>query len=486
MTGNGAAVPTAIDLAAVQGLLVSAFAHLHCAAFRLFRIDHAARASRWLSHVAAAVTPGEGRQEGWSLNLALTAQGLAALGLSSDTLRTFPPAFIEGMSSFRRSRILGDVGLSQPRHWRWGGQETPVHVLLLIYGEAEDEIEREKQRWRAPTDAGVTEILTLDAGRQPDGREHFGFMDGIGQPVVAGSGRLQRQLNRTGHATELPVGEFVLGYRNVYGEPSLGPTVDAALDPHSALPRSDIVPGRRDLGLNGTYLVFRQLSQDVPAFWKFVSEAGAALWPNDPNGPTRVAAKMVGRWPSGAPLTLYPDADPHAEPPEPIENDFGYAEGDAHGLACPLGAHIRRANPRDARGPDPKAARESANRHRLLRRGRSYGRRLKNLLQEDGEERGLHFICLNADLERQFEFVQQTWINNPVFAGLEQETDPLVGDQSQCRGAFTIQADPLRHRISGLRPFMNVRGGAYFFLPSLPALRFLFPVNESLDASSRE
>jgi Dyp-type peroxidase family len=469
-------MPSEIDLAAVQGLLVSAFAHLQCAAFRLFRIDHAARARRWLAHVAAAVTPGKGKQEGWSLNLALTREGLEALGQSSDTLRTFPPAFTEGMASSRRSRILGDVDLNQPVRWRWGGHEAPVHVLLLIYGEGENEIAREKQRWRPPTDAGMTEVLTLDAGRQPDSREHFGFMDGIGQPVVAGSGRLQRQLERTGHATELPAGEFILGYGNAYGEPSLSPTVDPALDPRSALPASGIVPDRRDLGLNGSYLVFRQLSQDVPAFWKFVSEAGAALWPDDPNGPTRAAAKMVGRWPTGAALALYPDADPYVQtPPVLIENDFGYAEGDAYGLACPLGAHIRRANPRDARGPDPEAARASANRHRLLRRGRSYGRRLENPLQDDGEERGLHFICLNADLERQFEFVQQTWINNPVYAGLEQETDPLVGDQSQCRRTFTIQADPLRLRVSGLRPFVTVRGGAYFFLPSIPALRFLFP-----------
>jgi deferrochelatase/peroxidase EfeB len=183
----------------------------------------------------------------------------------------------------------------------------------------------------------------------------------------------------------------------------------------------------------------------------------------------------VGRWPSGAPLVLYPDADPYADtPPDQAENDFAYAEHDPQGLACPLGAHIRRANPRDALGPDPKTARDSANRHRLLRRGRSYGHRLDNRHESHQEDRGLHFICLNADLERQFEFVQQTWLNNPVFAGLYQETDPLVGDRSQC-SALTIQADPLRLRVSGLRPFVQVRGGAYFFLPGLAALRFLFP-----------
>lgn len=464
-----------LDRTAVQGLVVSAFAHLPCAAYRLFRIDDAARARTWLARVAAAVTTGERKQEGWSLNLALTREGLETLGTSRDALQTFPPAFIEGMASSRRSRILGDVGLNQPASWRWGGPGSPVHVLLLIYGKGEKELDREKERWQGPTDAGVTEILTLDAGRQPDAKEHFGFMDGIGQPIVAGSGRFEGQKKRTGHATELPAGEFVLGYRNTYGEPSLSPTVDAALDAGAALPMSEIAPGRHDLGLNGSYLVFRQLSQDVAAFWTFVTMAGAALWPGDPNGPTRVAAKFVGRWPSGAALSLYPDADPYAQtPPDRISNDFGYADNDAHGLACPFGAHIRRANPRDAIGPDPKTARDSANRHRLLRRGRSYGHRLENPLQDDGQERGLHFICLNADLERQFEFVQQTWINNPVFAGLYQETDPLIGDQSQCSGRFTIQADPLRLHVPGLRPFVQVRGGGYFFLPGIAALRFLF------------
>ncbi len=468
-------MPTDLQRADMQGLLVSAFAHLQCAAYRLLRIDEPVSARRWLGDATEAVTTGERKQEGWSLNIALTREGLEALQLPQETLRTFPPAFLDGMASPRRTRILGDGGANQPEGWRWGGPASPVHLLLLIYGKDEEELAREKARWLPPAGSGLAEVVTLEAGRQPDAREHFGFMDGVGQPVVAGSGRLGRQRRRTGHATELPSGEFVLGYRNVYGVPSPGPTLAAAADPRAALPDSETSPGRRDLGLNGSYLVFRQLSQDVPAFWKFVGQAGAALWPGDPDGPTRVAAKFVGRWPSGAPLVLHPDADPFAgtTPPQ-AENDFAYAERDPHGTACPFGAHIRRANPRDALGPDPKTARDSANRHRLLRRGRSYGHRLKNRLEDDGVDRGLHFICLNADLERQFEFVQQTWVNNPVFAGLYHETDPLIGDQRQCSGAFTIQADPLRLRVPGLPQFVQVRGGGYFFLPGIRALRFLF------------
>jgi deferrochelatase/peroxidase EfeB len=177
---------------------------------------------------------------------------------------------------------------------------------------------------------------------------------------------------------------------------------------------------------------------------------------------------------SGAPLVKYPSSDPHAGTPTlSKENDFEYDATDAHGFACPVGSHIRRANPRDALGPDPETALKSANRHRLLRRGRSYGQRLTDPFVEDGGERGLHFICLNGDLERQFEFVQQTWVNNTTFAGLHCESDPLVGNQDESSRRFTVQADPLRSRVHNLRSFMTVRGGAYFFLPGLKALRYL-------------
>jgi Dyp-type peroxidase family len=230
-----------------------------------------------------------------------------------------------------------------------------------------------------------------------------------------------------------------------------------------------------DFGRNGTYLVFRQLQQHVAEFWRFLDEAtrrpeGAS----DPEARARLGAKFVGRWMSGAPLVKYPSSDPHAGTSTfSQENDFAYYETDAHGFACPVGSHIRRSNPRDALGPDAETALKSANRHRILRRGRSYGHRLDDPFVEDGTERGLHFICLNGDLERQFEFIQQTWVNNTTFAGLHGETDPLVGNQDDTGGRFTVQEDPLRSRVHNLRSFVTVKGGAYFFLPGLNALRYL-------------
>lgn len=445
----------------IQGFLLSAYGHLPCAAYLVLRVSDAAAGRRWLARRAAEVTTAVRKQEGFSTNLALTATGLHKLGLDAEGLATFPRAFREGMATEKRARVLGDTKESAPSAWRWGNEPNPVDILLLVFAAGEEELEVQlgRQREELKTSGGVEEVLTLSAGRQPDTKEHFGFADGIGQPVIEESGRLPRQMDQTGHATVLKAGEFIIGQEDDYGF--------APLIPRAA--------GMEDFGRNGTYLVFRQLRQHVAEFWRFMDEATHRPdGTSDPEARARLGAKCVGRWTSGAPLVKYPAGDPHAGTPTlSKENDFDYYEKDAHGFACPVGSHIRRCNPRDALGPDPQTALKSANRHRLLRRGRSYGHRLANPLVDDGAERGLHFICLNGDLERQFEFVQQTWVNNTVFAGLHGESDPLVGNQDDTGGKFTVQGDPLRTRIHNLRSFVTVQGGAYFFLPGIRALRYL-------------
>ena len=462
---------------------MSAYAHLPCAAYMLLRVSDSRGARAWLGTLAGDITTGAGKEERSSLNVALTHTGLQALALDPRALVTFPMAFQEGMASEKRSRVLGDTDDSAPHAWRWGSNANPVHILLMVFAHDETTLASvlDKQRRAVSASAGVTEIMTLSAGRQPDTREHFGFDDGTGQPVIAGSGRKVRQLRRTGHATEVQPGEFVLGYLNEYGVPAETPLVDATRDPRRLLRDVDLpadllfarqgsASGWRDLGRNGTYLVFRQLSQDVARFWNFV-DAATRNGDGSSNADARVrlAAKMVGRWPSGAPLVKSPERD---DPSLKHENNFGYASSDPHGFACPIGAHIRRCNPRDSLGDDPDKARAAANRHRLLRRGRSYGDRIADPLVDDGRERGLHFICLNADIERQFEFVQQTWINNPMFGGLNGEVDPLMGTQDG-HGVHTVPKDPLRTRIHGVPRFVHVKGGAYFFLPGMAALRYL-------------
>ena len=486
-----------LEVGDIQGIALYSYSNLSCAAYVLLRIEDPAAARGWLARLVdqQQITSASGPRAP-SLNLALTYSGLQRLGLDAVALATFSPAFRDGMASERRSRILGDTGPSRPTAWRWGGASNEVDVLQMIFAEdqgpLENEIERRREeRARA---GGLREVATLVAGRQPDTKEHFGFVDGVGQPVIEGTDAEPRQRARTGHATPLKPGEFLLSYVDTYGKPSPSPTVDAAHDPRGHLleaPGAGRARTRRDLGRNGSYLVFRQMAQHVATFWQFLdATTRRADGTSDVDAQTKLAAKMVGRWPSGAPLVNAPLADPdNGVPQASPDNAFEYAEKDPHGFACPVGSHIRRANPRDALGPDPATALASARRHRLMRRGRSYGERLADPYVDDGAERGLHFICLNSDIERQFEFVQQTWIDNPVFAGLYDERDPLIGQRVTGHGdspdgegggdpIMTIQAEPLRRRVHGLGHFVTVLGGAYFFLPGIRALRYLGSLGE--------
>jgi deferrochelatase/peroxidase EfeB len=181
-----------------------------------------------------------------------------------------------------------------------------------------------------------------------------------------------------------------------------------------------------------------------------------------------VAAKVIGRTRDGVPLAPATPSLPSAGQPA---NAFGYFQTDPHGLFCPLGSHIRRANPRDGLARDAAGAPgmlEFSNNHRILRRGRKFGPDIADPRVDDGQERGLLFMCLNTDIVRQFEFVQQNWLLNQTFATLFDETDPLLGPQ----GPFTLPAQPLRRRAQ-VETFVRFAGGEYFFLPSLPALDYL-------------
>ncbi|HEX8144165.1 MAG TPA: Dyp-type peroxidase [Pyrinomonadaceae bacterium] len=461
----------------IQGLVISGYAHLPCASYQLLRIEDAAAAQRWLGRLIEEVTTSERKQEGTCLNVALTHRGLERLGLDADTLDTFARSFQEGMATTHRSRILGDAGENDPSNWEWGGSDEAkaVDILLLLFGANEETLEDLIRRQRANfTASGIVEFRALGAGRQPDSHEHFSFADGMGQPVIEGSPSADKAAPRN----LVKAGEILLSHTNDYGRPADTPQVKPALDPNRMLPDAPPVAGitveaplMRDLGRNGSYLVFRQYAQHVADFWRFMDDATRrADGEPDRAASVRLAAKCVGRWPSGAPLTLSPEKD---NPELSDADDFGYYDTDAHGFRCPIGSHIRRSNPRDSLGPDQQTALASANRHRILRRGRSYGHRPEDPRVDDGVDRGLHFICLNSDLERQFEFVQQTWINNPVFGGLNGEVDPLIGNLARGDAIMTVQADPLRTRVHNLRSFITLKGGAYFFLPSMTALRYL-------------
>jgi Dyp-type peroxidase family len=476
---------SSLDLKDIQGIFVRGYGELEAGCYLLLRIRDAKAARGWLEGVAALVTDGEQKPAVKALNIAFTCEGLAALGLDAETLATFSHEFQDGMASEYRQRILGDRGESAPLNWVWGGPTTdPVHVLLMVFAVNDDERRAFCESLSGGFASGgveqVGEALTSIVLRDVSGcsKEHFGFCDSIAQPFIEGLGKTGPPPNT------VRAGEFILGYPNEYNLLTERPLVKAERDPRGILPAAAEGTGDHDLGRDGTYLVFRQLRQHVNRFWQFMEDATRdAGGASHPDARVRLASKMVGRWPSGAPLLLSPDAD---TPALGKENVFSYQATDPHGLKCPIGSHIRRSNPRDMLDPHPGTEKSTDvnKRHQLLRRGRAYGEPVAASMKPEDilraevpGDRGLHFICLNANISRQFEFVQQTWVNNPKFNGLYNDSDPLIGDRDALgpgqAAVFTEQAEPVRRRASRLPQFVSVRGGAYFFLPGLKAIRYL-------------
>jgi Dyp-type peroxidase family len=440
------------ELHDVQGLVARAYGDLKAARFLVLALDDGAAGRAWLGALAPALTASHAQPQKRAVNVGLTSSGLAKLGVGSEILELFALEFAGGMTTPHRRRMLGDVGPDAPEQWDWGGPSQPVDAVLLLYARDEPTLAALEAEQTSALPSGVRVVRTLDTS-DLQGYEPFGFRDGISQPIVEG-------LSKKGPpAQTVRFGEFVLGYPNEHGHYS----DDLLLD------RSP------ELGRNGTYLVFRQLRQDVGGFWRFLDGAAHA----DPDRRTKLAARLVGRWPCGAPLVLSPDAD---DPALGTENDFAYYGRDPRGVRCPLGAHIRRANPRDTLDPKPGTDKsfEINRRHRILRRGREYGPPLsvKDALRGDGaagagDERGLHFMCLNASIARQFELVHFTWLNSPTFVGLYDDSDPIVGPSHPFGGTFTIQTETLRERLTQVPRFVSVKGGAYFFMPGISAVRHL-------------
>jgi Dyp-type peroxidase family len=489
---------TPASKADIQGFITSAFGHLPCTAYLFLQFHDRAMAREWLNSLLPRLTtadswrrqPGEPKAKPErSLNLALTCAGLAALGLGEASLNTFPTEFRQGMASLERSRILGDTGESAPAHWEVGGPlNEPVHAMLILNARSQQELDsfcdEEREALRATLGGVIENENNAQYGVRPeDGREHFGFFDGVAQPLIKGI-----------KGEGVDTGEFILGYLNEYGFYPVSPVVPQADDPECILPVSanpfHQTAGYRDFGMNGSFVVYRKLGQDVAGFWRFLQNESIRIRGTpDPELMIWLAAKMVGRWPSGAPLTLAPGKDQ----PELLSDEFLYAEADPDGLKCPIGSHIRRTHPRDKIGPTgPVESLHMTARHRLLRRGRLYGPVLfdPNVLaqpdrpealhaisdmEDDGQPRGVHFVIVNASLKDQFEFVQQGWVNNPNFGGLVDNRDPLVGDNdpSAETGGMLVPGRRFTLRTSPLPRFVTVHGGAYLFMPGLTALRYL-------------
>lgn len=492
---------TGFEFDDLQGLLRFGYGKLTESCFMLLDISDAAVARRWLAAApvtnAAAASPPPAA----ALQIAFSATGLQTLGLRQSLLDGFSDEFITGMAGDEsRSRRLGDILGNAPQHWQWGGdQEQMPDILLLLYARPGG-----MEAWRKSVESeGFSSAFRVRAILPTNfigAVEQFGFADGISQPVIDWERRQSTDLHaRDRYSNLLAAGEVVLGYPNEYGLYTMRPLIDPREDGLAAgLPDAEDAPALKDFGRNGSYLVIRQLHQDVPGFWQFLDKAAGSV----PEKREELAAKMVGRQRDGAPLTPPVGEDIPGIPPDAPSNHFTY-DLDVQGHHCPISAHIRRANPRSGDLPPGvtgflsrllkilsfgrKRADEdlvaSSRFHRLLRRGRSYG---PLLAPEDAvkpeapaAERGLQFIVLGASISRQFEFVQNAWLMSGKFGGVQQERDPLLGTREPLANGEPTDTfrrpdptGPVR-KTCHLPQFVTVLGGGYFFMPGLRALRYL-------------
>lgn len=414
--------------------------------FLTFRSASGGRA--WLTglidKVGTARAVGQSVLDSRWVTVGFTWNGLRALGVAEASLATFPQEFRQGMAA--RADILGVTGANHPDHWMGGLASPTLHAIAILF--ARDVAERERCRQEheryVKQCEGVELLSSLDLEAIPPfdyAHEHFGYRDRLSQPVIEGTGVEPTP----GSGPPIKPGEFFLGYPDEEG-------------PAGGVPQPDI------LSRNGSYVAYLMIEEHVGRFRDFLREHGET-----PEQQEMIAAKLMGRWRSGAPLVLAGDKDdPSLGGDYRRNNDFNYASMDPYGYACPLGAHIRRMNPRDTA--------MNMNRRKMIRRGGTYGPPLPEGAPEDGRERGIAAFVGCASLVRQFEFAMNVWANDPNFHELGNERDPIFGTQD---GTFdmTIPKRPIRKKITGLPAFTTIRGGAYFFLPGIKALRYLASLN---------
>ncbi|MBA3746215.1 MAG: Dyp-type peroxidase [Solirubrobacterales bacterium] len=451
-----------IDLRDLQGDILRAYGNDYGhTSYAFVQIDCPPEQARaWFSGLLDHVTTAEPWKDGkplTTLNVAVTYEGLKALGVCDEVADSFSREFREGMA--KRAERLGDVGVSDPKGWDSGLGSGKVHVLLTINAQEAEDHRRALGKMQAAMDeAGAIKVIfQQDTALLEGAREHFGYTDGFAQPAVEGASDTKSPgggvPEKDGRWRALAPGEFVLGY----------PDEDTRDDPKRRLPNAPSGP----LGKSGTYMVWRKLYQDV-ALWRKVLDDAAKLYKG--GDARKLAAKVVGRWEDGTPLITHPDKpDPNFNPAARGANDFRYC-GDLDGRRCPIGSHIRRSNPRDALGFEGALT----FRHRMIRRGMPYGPPLeKGLKTDDRVQRGLVFVSFQASISRQFEAVQMQWLNDGNIFGLGHDRDFLLGTVGGTGpGKMTIQGDP-PFFLSPMEAFVQTRGGEYLFVAGISALAAL-------------
>jgi deferrochelatase/peroxidase EfeB len=439
-----ASTPSPLELDDLQHFLVTRTPAL-AARYEFLSFENADAGRQWLAgmidKVGTVASVGTSSPDARWITVAFTHDGLRTLGVDDAALATFPEEFRQGLAA--RAELLGITGHNHPEHWDAGLAAPAFHAMVILF--ARDAAERERCRQThaeyLAKIGGVRLLGSLDLHALPpfgEPREHFGYLDRLTHPSIEGT----NDPPTPGSLPAVKPGEFFLGYPDESGE-------TPALPQPEALTR------------NGSFLAYLRMQEHVGAFRDFLKTHG---------GPTSeeqelLAAKLMGRWRSGAPLVLCPDKDDAALGKDLARtNDFNFAEMDPHGYACPVGSHVRRMNPRDTV--------DSLNRHQIIRRGGTYGELLPPDAPDDGADRGIAAFMGCGSLIRQFEFVMSVWANDTAFKGLDNSHDPIIGTQDGTLD-MSIPKRPIKKKIAGIPSFTTIRGGAYLFLPGITGLRFL-------------
>ena len=460
-----------LDYADIQGTILRGYRVDHARHFVLGVVD----AAGTRAFLAALVEPSSRLPQittaaRWSvkpasfLNVGLTANGLTALGQPTGG---FPASFTLGATAPQTATLVGDVGASAPSGWTCGFADgAGVHLILSLWVAGElSVLEEVSSTLRRAFAGSLRELGAADATALPDNKVHFGYTDNISQPTVQGAPPRKRPLPDQQPVAE--TGEFLLGYRNQN---------DAV---YAVTPAA--------LSKNSSFGVFRLLEQDVAGFDAWL----AAAAPVAGIDVEMLAAKVCGRWRNGVPLVLSPDTPTPQPPLAPTKiNDYTYVPADTFGYSCPVGSHMRRANPRN------ELVIAGGSLHRIVRRAMPYGPRY-DPAQPDDEPRGLVGWFINADIRNQFELIMSQWVNGSSFVMSPPPPPPppppklpnpvnnisgqdvILGVNDPATSSFTLSTTTsgtppfANQKLTGFGPFTTTRGGAYCFLPSISALRFI-------------